>query len=253
MKKSTIIAVAIQKGGSGKTTVTANLAAALADCGKRVLIVDLDPQASQTLQWRENTEMSGIIEVFEGAETIPSVALNVLPRIDLVASDIYLSQVENDLMHAFRREERLKSVLDDEIVNKSYDFVLIDCPPSLGLLMVNALTAADQLIIPCRPESIDYRSAVLFLGQTVNTIKQKINPELVIRGILLNQFGHRYNHHKAMQAKMADLCPVFQTTIGKTVKLAEAADARLPLADFIPTNPQVQNFRELAQEVIDGC
>lgn len=256
-RSATIIALAIEKGGSGKTTITSNVGYALAQNGYDVLLVDLDPQASLTLNFFDNSEMDGIIELLDRENDTPAQSLTrnitILDpdgTLDILTSDIYLAQTQVNMTNAYKREEMLSEALAP--LRSMYDFILIDCPPSIGHLMINALNAADQLVIPCCPETNDMRSAKMFLSHTVQTVKQRLNPNLRIRGVVLNQYRKRFTHHRDTAHQIAQFCPLMDSTIGQTVKLAEASRNRLPLATYAPNNPQVENFDLLAKEIAHG-
>lgn len=247
-----IIAIANQKGGVGKTTTSVNLAASLGVLEKKVLLIDADPQANATSGLGidvENVEL-GTYQILEHSNTpeeavIPSSAPNVhvIPaHIDLVAIEIELVDKEN-------REYMLKEALQD--IREQYDFILIDCAPSLGLLTLNALTAADSVIIPIQCEYF----ALEGLGKLLNTVKsvQKIhNPNLDIEGMLLTMFDSRLRLSnqvvEEVQKHFNDM--VFKTIIQRNVKLSEAPSFGESIINFDATSKGASNYLSLAEEVI---
>lgn len=247
-----IIAIANQKGGVGKTTTSVNLAASLGVLEKKVLLIDADPQANATSGLGidvENVEL-GTYQILEHSNTpeeavIPSSAPNVyvIPaHIDLVAIEIELVDKEN-------REYMLKEALQD--IRDQYDFILIDCAPSLGLLTLNALTAADSVIIPIQCEYF----ALEGLGKLLNTVKsvQKIhNSNLDIEGMLLTMFDSRLRLSnqvvEEVQKHFNDM--VFKTIIQRNVKLSEAPSFGESIINFDATSKGASNYLSLAEEVI---
>ncbi|MGX7043129.1 ParA family protein [Leuconostoc holzapfelii] len=245
-----IIALANQKGGVGKTTTSVNLGAALAQAGQRVLLVDIDAQGNAT-------SGSGIdkseLERDSYDVIVDNVALRdvIVPtdNYDLVPATIQLSGAEIELADKDAREYRLKTAL--ATVNDDYDFILIDNPPALGLLTVNAFTAADAILIPVQTEFY----ALEGLGQLLNTIelvRQQFNAELDIAGILLTMYDGRTNLAKQVAEEVRQYFgdKVYDTVIPRTVRLSEAPSYGQAIIDFDPRSVGAQVYTELAQEVL---
>src|SRR5918911_4484758 len=247
-----VIALANQKGGVAKTTTTLNLGVALAERGKRVLCVDLDPQSNLT--------MSQGIDPDDLERTMFDVLVHKTPieeviqhrEIDLAASSIDLAGAELALSSMIGRERALQKALLP--VRGRYDFVLIDTPPSLGLLTINALTAADGVIVPVQCEYLSLRGLIQ-LENTLAMIRDNLNPDVRIRGILPTMFDGRTLHAREaveiLQENFGDL--VFKTRIRKTVRYAEAPVRGSSILKYDPTGPAAEAYRSLAKEVLDGA
>ena len=246
--------LANHKGGVGKTTTTHNLGVLLAELGWRVLLIDLDPQASLSgaLGVTESNGRS-MAEVLGGAQagqlSLADVVIHHNSGVDLAPSDLSMAAVELGLAQRMGREQALKRALDT--VSERYDIALIDCGPSLGLLTVNGLVAANQVIVPCQPSVLDLRGVSLFL-QSLESIRTELNADVHLFGILITQYDQRYTHHRdALETiESADL-PVLPVMIGRSVKVAEASGAGQTISVYDPRNPQTQNYRELALLVND--
>jgi chromosome partitioning protein len=249
-----IVAIANQKGGVGKSATTHALGTVLAsDHNQRVLLVDIDPQSSLTEACDAgDTANNSMAEVMGGAtpgsKPITEVILELGDNLYLAPADLALAATELGLGSRMGRENVLKKSLAP--IKPVFDIVLIDCPPSLSLLTVNALTAADAVLIPTQPQVVDLRGLRLFLD-TLTNIRQELNPELETLGILPTFYDRRLVHHReAVEAMERAGLPVLPVKIGRSVRVAEAAASGETVVTYEPNNPQAQAYRDLA-EVID--
>lgn len=253
MKKTLakIIAITNQKGGVGKTTTAINLSASVAAMGKRVLLVDIDPQGNATSGvGRSGTDTNNIYDVLIG-EAQPQEA--ILPTgfdaLDLMPTAIELAGAEIEMVGMEDREQLLKNAL--EKLRASYDYIFIDCPPSLSLLTINALTAADSVLIPIQCEYY----ALEGLGQLMNTVKlmrRKLNPKLGITGVLLTMFDSRTNlcAQVVQEVRGHFTNEVFATMIPRNVRLSEAPSYGLPIHRYDARCIGAKAYAELAKEVV---
>ena len=248
-----IIAIINQKGGVGKSTTAVNLSAALGDMGKQVLLVDLDPQGNAT---------SGLgIEKGQLNTCIYDVLLNDVPiqdaiipdvqeGLDLVPATINLAGAEVELVSEMARENRLKDAVGT--MRGKYDYVFIDCPPSLGLLTVNALVGADKLIIPIQTEFYALEGVTKLL-ESMKRVKSRLNPSLDIFGILLTMYDGRTTLSRQVAAEVRNYFgpQVFETIIPRTVKLSEAPSYGMPITKYDPNGKGAIAYMDLAKEVIN--
>lgn len=248
-----VLAIANQKGGVGKTTTAINLAASLAVMEKNVLLIDADPQANTTSGMNFNPDSNSGKTVYEaiiGEVKMEDVLLDTdIKFLKLVPSHINLVGAEIELMDVADREMRLKDSLAP--IRGDYDYVIIDCSPSLGLITVNALTAADSVIIPVQPEFF----ALEGLGKLLNTIKlvqNKLNPDLTIEGFLFTMFDGRLRLHNQVvedvRTHFKDM--VFDTVITRNVKLSEAPSHGKPAILYDAMSTGSNNYMNLAKEII---
>ena len=250
---STLITLCNQKGGVGKTTTAVNLGAALAEQGQRVLMVDLDPQAALTAYWGLETENSQVtIYQLLLNDSIPATDAirRVRERIDVIPADIDLAAAEIELFSALGRERILKELLSK--VQDGYDYVLVDCPPNLGLLTVNALVACHGVIIPLQCEYFAMRGLSMLLD-TLNKVKRRLNPQLDILGILPTLYNSRTRHAQEVLAEVRRMFGerVFDTSIHSSIRFAESTLARQPILEYAPTHPGAIAYRALAKEILD--
>ncbi len=249
-----VIAIANQKGGVGKTTTAINLAASLAVLEHRVLLIDADPQANATsgVGFDVRNVKTSIYECVVDDVDPKSIILNTnTPNFDLLPSHIDLVGAEIEMLNLPNRERVLKQVID-KVINE-YDFVLIDCSPSLGLITVNALTAADSVIIPVQCEYF----ALEGLGKLLNTIKiiqSRLNPELQIEGFLLTMFDARLNLSNQVydEVKRHFQEMVFETVITRNIRLSEAPSYGLPAIEYDVSSKGAQSYLNLARELLQN-
>jgi len=248
---STVIALANQKGGVGKTTTAINLGAALARLGKRVLIFDFDPQANSSAGLGVRTQGPSTYEVVLGhSHAHDTVTPTSVDGLMIVPASPSLAGAEVELVPMMAREFRLKRALED--VRHSYDYVLIDCPPSLGLLTVNALTAADEVIVPVQCEYLALEG-LSQLTATLELVRRNLNSQLKLRGLLLTMFDGRTNLSQQVADEVrAHFANTFKTVIPRSVRLSEAPSHGLPIAQYDPSSRASRAYEELAEEVIAG-
>jgi chromosome partitioning protein len=248
-----VIVLANQKGGVAKTTTTINLGACLAELGKKVLIVDNDPQGNAT---------SGLgIDRYNLSQCLYNVLIDGEPIEDIIqpcetsglfiaTATIQLAGAEIELVSAISREHKLKRALDS--IKNDYDFILVDCPPSLGLLTINALTAADKILIPIQCEYYALEGLTLLMN-TVTLVQKHLNPELEILGVLLTMFDARTNLSIQVVDEVKAFFPgkVFKSIVPRNIRLSEAPSHGKAIIDYDSKSKGAEVYRELAKEVLE--
>ncbi|MDX1664868.1 MAG: AAA family ATPase [Candidatus Promineifilaceae bacterium] len=248
-----IIAFSNQKGGTAKTTTVANLAVALNEMGRRVLVVDIDPQASLTIGFGVDASRlpATLYDAIIHDTPLAEIIVPVREHVDLAPTNINLSVAELQLVGEMRREDRLRHAL--AAVEEEYDFVLIDCPPSLGLLTLNALAASDYVVIPM---SCDYYAlvGVRLLLDTLGRVQERLNPNLRILGVLPTRFDARTLHAREVvdevRSKLNGSVRVFDTIIRETVRFKEAPIQGQTMTEYMSGHPAAQDIRDLTEEFL---
>jgi chromosome partitioning protein len=248
-----VIAMCNQKGGVGKTTTTINLGASLAEYGRKVLLVDFDPQGSLSVGLGLNPhemELSIYNLLMDSNVTLDEVIVDSgVEGVDLLPANIELSAAEVQLVHEVGREQTLQRVLQPAIA--AYDVILIDCQPSLGLLTVNALTASDEVIVPLECEYFALRGVAL-LKSTIDKVQQRLNPRLKVGGLLGTMFDGRTLHSREVMERLVQAWGdmVFHTVIRRTVKFSDATVVGEPITEYASTSTGAEAYRQLAREVL---
>lgn len=256
-----VIAIANQKGGVAKTTTTVNLGTALSQLGARVLLVDNDPQGSLTISLGQEPDelsvtLSTLMENTIREDKLPwdEGILHQTEGVDLIPANIDLSGLEVSLVNVMSRETVLRRYIEQ--IKEHYDYIIIDCNPSLGMLTLNSLTAADSVLIPVEAQYLSARGMVLLM-QTIGTVKRQINRRLEIEGILLTKVQRGANHPKriieVIQAEYGTDVPIFKSMIPLSVRAAEASVARSSVLTFDPRSAVAKAYQELALELIGGA
>ena len=250
-----IIAIANQKGGVGKTTTAINLAASLAVLEKNVLVIDEDPQANTTSGLNfdpENSDHRTLYEILIGKlQAEDALVQTELPKLHMIPSHINLVGAEIELLEVKDRESVLKNALAP--IRDHYDYILIDCSPSLGLITVNCLTAADSVIIPVQPEFFALEGLAKLI-QTIRLVQNGINPNLAIEGFVVTMFDGRTKVHNQVLNQLREHFQdmVFQTVIQRSIRLSEAPSYGKPIILYDVMNNGTSNYMNLAKEVLDN-
>lgn len=247
-----IIAFANQKGGVGKTTTCINVAAYMALMDKKVLILDLDPQGNATtaVGIKKNKDLKTIYDLIDGASAYEDVIQpTIIDNLFIIPSTVDLAGAEVELISIPQREKVIKKILDE--IKASYDFILIDCPPSLGLITVNALTASDSIIIPLQCEFFSLEGLTQLMN-TVRLIKYHLNPELDVEGVVMTMKEKRFNLTTQVSNEIIKFFnkKVYLTSIPRNVRLAEAPSHGLPVALYDPTSKGAEAYLSLTEEIL---
>jgi chromosome partitioning protein len=253
---SHVLAIVNQKGGVGKTTTAVNLGASLADAGQPTLVIDCDPQSNATRSLGMSADLPRTLyDALVRDEPLPLADVIVatqLPRLDLVPASPALAGAEVELVAVIGRESRLRHAV--EAVRARYRFVLIDCPPSLGLLSVNALTAADGVIVPVQCEYLALEGLGLLM-QTLDLIRTRINPRLELSGLVMTMYDARTNLAAQVVAEVGRHFPAeqFRSVIPRSIRLSEAPSYGECILQYAPHSPGAEAYRALALELVHRC
>ncbi|MCR4428087.1 MAG: AAA family ATPase [Caldiserica bacterium] len=248
-----VIALANQKGGVGKTTTAVNLGAALAHLGCKTLVVDLDPQGNATIGLgvdRSKLDFSVYQILLDEVSPQEVILPTRYPGLFLIPSTIELAGAEIELVALVSREYRLQEALKE--IKSGFDFVLLDCPPSLGLLTINAMTAADSILIPIQCEFYALEGVTQLLN-TINLVRRRLNPNLELEGVLLTMFDGRTTLSQDVERDVRSVFEgkVFRANIPRSVRLAEAPSHGKSILDYEPHSKGAQAYLTLAKEVLE--
>jgi chromosome partitioning protein len=246
------IAVVNQKGGVGKTTTTVNLAAALADAGRKVLIIDLDPQHSASTWYKAIRQGRGAFDLFNDPQAdLPSLVMDTaIEGVSIIPSSPLMYNVERSLAGEPGAEHSLKVRLK-HLTPGRFDYLLIDCPPSLGLLTVNALTAVNEVFVPVEAHVLGLHGLDK-LVQTVGIVNERLNPSLGITGIIACRVKTQTRHAQEVMNNIRERFPAefFKTIIRENIRLTECPSQGVPITSYAPASHGAEDYRQLAQEVI---
>ena len=247
-----IIAIANQKGGVGKTTTSINLTAALAEAGKKVLVIDIDPQGNTTSGFGidKNDLDDTVYELILGECSINDCIIkDVFPNVSVLPSNVNLAAAEIELIGVEKKEFILKKEVD--YIKDQYDYILIDCPPSLSMLTVNAMTTANSVLVPiqCEYYALEGLSQLI---HTVNLVKERLNPELDMEGVVFTMYDSRTNLSMQVVENVKNHLNqnIYNTLIPRNIRLAEAPSYGIPITKYDPKSAGAEAYRNLAKEVM---
>ena len=248
------IAIANQKGGVGKTTTSINLSAALAEKGKKVLVIDADPQGNTTSGFgiEKNEVDNTIYELLLGECSVNDCIIkDVVDGVSIIPSNVNLAAVEIELLDADKKEFVLKKEID--WVKDSFDYIIIDCPPSLSMLTINAMTTADSILVPiqCEYYALEGLSQLI---HTVNLVKERLNPDLSIEGVVFTMYDARTNLSMQVVENVKSVLKqrIYETVIPRNIRLAEAPSFGMPINLYDPKSAGAEAYATLAAEIINA-
>lgn len=247
-----IIAIANQKGGVGKTTTAINLSACLAEKGQRVLVVDIDPQGNTTSGLgiaKDNVDNTIYEVMLQEIDISDAICKDIFENLDIIPSNVNLAGAEIDLIDIENREYILKNAINT--VRNNYDYVILDCPPSLSMLTVNAMTAADTVLVPIQCEYYALEGLTQLI-HTINLVKKKLNPLLELEGVVFTMYDSRTNLSLQVVENVKDNLKqnIYKTIIPRNIRLAEAPNHGLPINKYDTKSSGAESYRMLADEVM---
>lgn len=247
-----IIAIANQKGGVGKTTTAINLSACLAEAGQHVLVIDIDPQGNTTSGFgimKDSVENTVYEVILQEVDIKDSIMKNVIDNLDVLPSNVNLAGAEIDLIDVENREYILKNSIGE--IRDKYDFIILDCPPSLSMLTVNAMTASNTVLVPIQCEYYALEGLTQLM-HTINLVKKKLNPSLKLEGVVFTMFDSRTNLSLQVVENVKDNLKqnIYKTIIPRNIRLAEAPSHGLPINLYDPKSSGAESYKLLAEEVM---
>ena len=249
-----IIAIANQKGGVGKTTTAINLSACLAEAGQKVLVIDIDPQGNTTSGFGlSKTEIEKTVYevILRECDIKEAIVEDVIENLDILPSNVNLAGAEIDLIDVENREYTLKESISE--IREKYEYIILDCPPSLSMLTVNAMTAADTVLVPIQCEYYALEGLTQLI-HTINLVKKKLNPELELEGVVFTMFDSRTNLSVQVVENVKENLKqhIYNTVIPRNVRLAEAPSYGMPIIEYDPRSAGAEHYMMLADEVIEN-